>query len=134
MGKKILIVDDEIHILELLKLNLEIYGYEVFTTDTGKGVMSLIEKIKPDIILLDLMLPEVNGIDICKRIRNNSSLNEIRILIISAKSEEIDKIVCLEIGADDYITKPFSLREIIARINAFSRRIESEISMDLNNH
>ena len=80
------------------------------------------------------MLPEVNGIDICKRIRNNSSLNEIRILIISAKSEEIDKIVCLEIGADDYITKPFSLREIIARINAFSRRIESEISMDLNNH
>ena len=84
---------------------------EVFTTDTGKGVMSLIEKIKPDIILLDLMLPEVNGIDICKRIRNNSSLNEIRILIISAKSEEIDKIVCLEIGADDYITKPFSLRE-----------------------
>ena len=91
MGKKILIVDDEIHILELLKLNLEIYGYEVFTTDTGKGVMSLIEKIKPDIILLDLMLPEVNGIDICKRIRNNSSLNEIRILIISAKSEEIDK-------------------------------------------
>lgn len=134
MGKKILIVDDEIHILELLKLNLEIYGYEVFTTDTGKGVMSLIEKIKPDIILLDLMLPEVNGIDICKRIRNNSSLNEIRILIISAKSEEIDKIVCLEIGADDYITKPFSLREIIARINAFSRRIESEISMDLNNN
>ena len=134
MGKKILIVDDEIHILELLKLNLEIYGYEVFTTDTGKGVMSLIEKIKPDIILLDLMLPEVNGIDICKRIRNNSSLNEIRILIISAKSEEIDKIVCLEIGADDYITKPFSLREIIARINAFSRRIESEISIDLNNH
>jgi len=128
MGKKILIVDDEIHILELLKLNLEIYGYEVFTTDTGKGVMSLIEKIKPDIILLDLMLPEVNGIDICKRIRNNSSLNEIRILIISAKSEEIDKIVCLEIGADDYITKPFSLREIIARINAFSRRIESEKS------
>ncbi len=127
MGKKILIIDDEIHILELLKLNLEIYGYEVFTLDTGKEAMSLIEKINPDIILLDLMLPEMNGIDICKRIRNNSSLNKIRILIISAKSEEIDKIVCLEIGADDYITKPFSLREIVARINAFSRRIETDL-------
>ena len=123
MGKKILIIDDEIHILELLKLNLEIYGYEVFTTDTGNNVMSLIEKINPNIILLDLMLPGMNGIDICKKIRNNPLLNKIRILIISAKSEEIDKIVCLEIGADDYITKPFSLREMIARINAFSRRI-----------
>ena len=95
MGKKILIIDDEIHILELLKLNLEIYGYEVFTTDTGNNVMSLIEKINPNIILLDLMLPGMNGIDICKKIRNNPLLNKIRILIISAKSEEIDKIVCI---------------------------------------
>lgn len=132
MGKKILIIDDEIHILELLKLNLEIYGYEIFTADTGNNAMSLIEKINPDIILLDLMLPGMNGIDICKKIRNNSLLNKIRILIISAKSEEIDKIVCLEIGADDYITKPFSLREMIARINAFSRRIESDSPVLLN--
>lgn len=132
MGKKILIIDDEIHILELLKLNLEIYGYEVFTTDTGNNVMSLIEKINPNIILLDLMLPGMNGIDICKKIRNNPLLNKIRILIISAKSEEIDKIVCLEIGADDYITKPFSLREMIARINAFSRRIESDSTIISN--
>ena len=132
MGKKILIIDDEIHILELLKLNLEIYGYEVFTTDTGNNVMSLIEKINPDIILLDLMLAGMNGIDICKKIRNNPLLNKIRILIISAKSEEIDKIVCLEIGADDYITKPFSLREMIARINAFSRRIESDSTIISN--
>lgn len=132
MGKKILIIDDEIHILELLKLNLEIYGYEIFTADTGNNAMSLIEKINPDIILLDLMLPGMNGIDICKKIRNNSLLNKIRILIISAKSEEIDKIVCLEIGADDYITKPFSLREMIARINAFSRRIESDSPILLN--
>ena len=79
MGKKILIIDDEIHILELLKLNLEIYGYEVFTTDTGNNVMSLIEKINPNIILLDLMLPGMNGIDICKKIRNNPLLNKIRI-------------------------------------------------------
>lgn len=94
--------------------------------------MSLIEKINPDIILLDLMLPGMNGIDICKKIRNNPLLNKIRILIISAKSEEIDKIVCLEIGADDYITKPFSLREMIARINAFSRRIESDSTIISN--
>lgn len=74
----------------------------------------------------------MNGIDICKKIRNNPLLNKIRILIISAKSEEIDKIVCLEIGADDYITKPFSLREMIARINAFSRRIESDSTIISN--
>lgn len=124
MNKKILIIDDEPHILELLKLNLEIYGYEVYTSDTGEGIMNIIKKINPDLILLDLMLPGISGIDICKEIRSNPELNRIRILIVSAKSEEIDKIVCLEIGADDYITKPFSLRELIARVGATFRRMD----------
>lgn len=130
MKRKVLVIDDEKHILELLKLNLEFYGYEVFTLDTGKDALKLIEKINPDILLLDLMLPEENGIDICKKIRLNPLLNHIRILIISAKSEDIDKIVCLEIGADDYITKPFVIRELIARINAFARRIDVDFIVD----
>lgn len=124
MDKKILIIDDEVHILELLKLNLEIYGYEVVTSESGEKVMDLIKDVNPDLILLDLMLPGLNGIDICKQIRNNPDLNRIRIVILSAKSEEIDKIVCLEIGADDYVTKPFSLRELIARVGAVFRRMD----------
>lgn len=123
MGKKILIVDDEQSILELLKLNLEIYGYEIFTMDSGAGVLEEISHIQPDIILLDLMLPEINGFTLCQEIRKNPLWNEIRILIVSAKSEELDKIDCLEMGADDYITKPFSIKELIARIHAFSRRM-----------
>lgn len=126
MSKKILIIDDETHILELLKLNLEFYGYEVHTFDSGENALTTIEKIKPDLLLLDLMLPGENGIEICKKIRNNPNLNKMRILILSAKSEEIDKIICLEIGADDYITKPFSLRELIARIGATFRRIDPD--------
>lgn len=126
MSRKILIIDDETHILELLKLNLEFYGYEVHTFDTGENALATIEKIKPDLLLLDLMLPGENGIEICKKIRNNPNLNKMRILILSAKSEEIDKIICLEIGADDYITKPFSLRELIARIGATFRRIDPD--------
>lgn len=122
MKKKILVVDDEEHILELLKINLEYSGYDTYTYETGKGVLEVIEKIKPDLILLDLMLPEIDGIEICKRIRQNSKFNKIKLLILSAKSDEIDKILCLEIGADDYITKPFSLRELLARIKAIFRR------------
>lgn len=123
MKQKILIIDDEESILELLTLNLKIYGYKVFTSNTGKGVLEKIIEIQPNIILLDLMLPEVDGISICKKIPENTIWNDLRIIILSAKSEEIDKITCLDIGADDYITKPFSVRELIARIHAFARRI-----------
>lgn len=122
MKRKILIIDDEEHILELLKVNLEFSGYETHTYETGKGALELIAKIEPDLILLDLMLPEIDGIEICKKIRKNSKFNKIKLLILSAKSDEIDKILCLEIGADDYITKPFSLRELLARIKAIFRR------------
>lgn len=126
MKKKILIIDDEINILELLKLNLEIYGYEIYTLDTGKNAIEKIKEIKPNLILLDLMLPGMNGVDICKKVRGNPNFNDIRILILSAKSEQIDKVLCLEIGADDYITKPFGLRELIARIGATFRRINED--------
>ena len=117
MKKKILVIDDEEHILELLKINLEFSGYDTYAYDTGKDVLEIIEKTNPDLILLDLMLPEIDGIEIC---------NKIKLLILSAKSDEIDKILCLEIGADDYITKPFSLRELLARIKAIFRRVDFE--------
>ena len=126
MKKKILVIDDEEHILELLKINLEFSGYDTYAYDTGKDVLEIIEKTKPDLILLDLMLPEIDGIEICKRIRRNPKFNKIKLLILSAKSDEIDKILCLEIGADDYITKPFSLRELLARIKAIFRRVDFE--------
>lgn len=126
MKKKILVIDDEEHILELLKLNLEFSGYDVCVYESGKEALEVVEKINPDLILLDLMLPEVDGIEICKRIRKNSKFNKIKLLILSAKSDEIDKILCLEIGADDYITKPFSLRELLARIKAVFRRGDFE--------
>jgi len=126
MKKKILVIDDEEHILELLKINLEFSGYDTYAYDTGKDVLEIIEKTNPDLILLDLMLPEIDGIEICKRIRRNPKFNKIKLLILSAKSDEIDKILCLEIGADDYITKPFSLRELLARIKAIFRRVDFE--------
>ena len=126
MKKKILVIDDEEHILELLKINLEFSGYDTYVYDTGKDALEIIEKTNPDLILLDLMLPEIDGIEICKRIRRNPKFNKIKLLILSAKSDEIDKILCLEIGADDYITKPFSLRELLARIKAIFRRVDFE--------
>ena len=126
MKKKILVIDDEEHILELLKINLEFSGYDTYAYDTGKDVLEIIEKTNPDLILLDLMLPEIDGIEICKRIRRNPKFNKIKLLILSAKSDEIDKILCLEIGADDYITKPFSVVILHKRIEALLRRIQGK--------
>ena len=120
--KKIFIIDDENYILELLKINLEMEGFQVVTSNTGKNVLNILDKEKPDLILLDLMLPETNGFDICKKIKSFEKYKNIGIIIISAKSEENDKIVGLEIGADNYITKPFSIKEIIDRINAYNYR------------
>ena len=121
MGKKILIVDDEIHILELLKLNLEIYGYEVFTTDTGKGVMSLIEKIKPDIILLDLMLPEIDGMGVLNHMSKKGI--DTAVIVLTAKEELGDKLKAFNLGANDYLTKPFYMEELKARIIAILKSI-----------
>lgn len=121
--KKIFIIDDENYILELLKINLEMERFQVVTSNTGKNIISTLDYEKPDLILLDLMLPGINGLNICKEIKSYKKYKNIGIIIISAKSEETDKILGLEIGADDYITKPFSIKEMIARINAVIRRI-----------
>jgi two-component system response regulator VicR len=119
--RTILIVDDEKPIVDILVYNLQKEGYETIEANDGEeGVRLALEK-KPDLILLDIMLPKMDGLAVCKRIRH--SLN-VPILMLSAKDEEIDKILGLELGADDYVTKPFSVRELMARVKANLRKLE----------
>lgn len=119
---KILVVDDEEHIQELLKFNLESSGYRVFCCGNGTDALKFARSEKPDLVLLDVMLPGIDGYDVCKEIRKDNSISNIPIIMITAKSEELDKILGLELGADDYLTKPFSLRELLARVKAVLRR------------
>ncbi|MGL4363414.1 MAG: winged helix-turn-helix domain-containing protein [Cellulosilyticaceae bacterium] len=125
MNKKtILAVDDEEHILELYRYNLESSGYEVHTAINIKEMYRLLELYTFDSILLDIMLPDIDGITALRKLRDNKETKNIPIILVSAKSEEIDKVVGLELGADDYITKPFSVRELLARVHAVMRRSE----------
>ncbi|SHI67525.1 two-component system, OmpR family, alkaline phosphatase synthesis response regulator PhoP [Clostridium amylolyticum] len=130
MEDKILIVDDEEHILELLKFNLENAGFKVITASNGIEALEYLKNSLPKLILLDLMLPGMDGYDVCKEIRREKNLSNIPIIMITARSEELDKILGLELGADDYITKPFSIRELIARVKAVLRRTTNSPSKD----
>ena len=119
--KKILIVDDEKPISDIIKFNMTKEGYEVVTAFNGREAIELFEAEKPDIIILDLMLPEIDGLEVAKTIRKTSS---VPIILLSAKDSEFDKVIGLELGADDYVTKPFSNRELQARVKALLRRSE----------
>ena len=119
--KTILIVDDEVTIVDMLVYNLQREGYETLTANDGEEAVSLALEKKPNLVLLDIMLPKMDGLAVCKRIRQSL---DIPIIMISAKDEEIDKILGLELGADDYITKPFSVRELVARVKANLRKSE----------
>lgn len=121
-AEKILVVDDEEHIQELIKFNLENSGYKVICADNGIDALKVAKEQMPQLMLLDLMLPGMDGLDVCKEIRRDSSMSNMPIIMITAKGEEIDKILGLELGADDYITKPFSVRELVARVKAILRR------------
>lgn len=146
MNSKVLVIDDEIHIVELLKFNLETSNYDVDYAYDGIDGYIKAKEIKPDLILLDWMLPNISGIDILKKIRSDKSLKQIPVIMLTAKNMENDKVEGLEIGADDYITKPFSVKELLARISSVLRRYningQSEesilstgnLKVDLNKH
>lgn len=121
-NEKILVVDDEEHISELISYNLTSSGYKVITANNGIDAIKLAIEEKPRLILLDLMIPGKDGYDVCKEVRGNSEIKNTPIIMLTAKSEELDKILGLELGADDYITKPFSVRELLARVKAVLRR------------
>ena len=123
--EKILIVDDEEHIVELLDFNLKNSGYETFIATDGIEAVRIAKEEKPNLILLDLMIPGMDGFDVCKEIKKDKEMKNTSIIMLTAKGEELDKILGLELGADDYITKPFSVRELLARVKAVLRRTAS---------
>lgn len=129
--KKILIVDDEKPISDIIKFNMSREGYEVLTAFDGRQALDMFEAELPDIVILDLMLPEIDGLEVAKTIRKTSN---VPILMLSAKDSEFDKVIGLEIGADDYVTKPFSNRELQARVKALLRRselVETQTEIDM---
>lgn len=124
MGKVILAIDDEEHILELLSYNLESNGFRVLTADSGEDGLELLKREAVDLVLLDIMLPGIDGMEMLKRIRKNPDTTDLPVIMLTAKSEEINKVLGLEVGADDYISKPFGIYELVARVKAVLRRSE----------
>ena len=131
MGKVILAIDDEEHILELLAYNLENNGFKVLTAGSGEEGLEILKKDKVDLILLDIMLPGIDGMEMLKRLRKNPDTADLPVIMLTAKSEEINKGLGLEVGADDYISKPFGIYELMARVKAVLRRSERHASSAL---
>jgi phosphate regulon transcriptional regulator PhoB len=122
--RRVLIVEDDKDIVELVRYNLEKEGYQTAVAGDGLTALSTLRRSPPDLILLDLMLPKLPGLEVCREIRRDQALNRLPILMLTARGEEADRVVGLEMGADDYVTKPFSPRELVARIKALLRRTE----------
>ena len=145
-AKKILIIEDERDILQLVKLYLEKEGYRTVTAATGTDGLDGAKQHKPDLIVLDLMLPEIDGLEVCKRLRSAPETAMLPIIMLTAKAEETDQVIGLELGADDYVTKPFSPKALVARVKALLRRVDrsrqgshtsyqyGKLSMDLDRH
>ncbi len=123
MSQKILVVDDEPHIVELVKYNLAREGYSVLTAHDGSEAVTKVRQERPDLIILDIMLPYIDGLEVCRQLRRESS---VPIIMLTAKGGELERVVGLEVGADDYVTKPFSPRELVARVRAILRRATAE--------
>ncbi|CAM3972603.1 response regulator transcription factor [Alicyclobacillus pomorum] len=119
----ILVVDDEPKVIEVIKPFLEGEGFKVYTAMTGKAAIEMVEVHHPDLVLLDWMLPEMSGLDVCRELRQT---RDVAIIMLTAKTDEFDRVMGLEMGADDYITKPFSLRELLARIKSVLRRVQPQ--------
>ena len=122
MGHKVFIVEDEPDLRDTLKYNLENEGFIVEAFSNGEDFLSSVDKNKPNLVILDLMLPGVSGLDVCRELRSNDNYDGIGIVMLTAKSEEIDRIVGFELGADDYVTKPFSVRELILRVKVLLKK------------
>lgn len=129
--EKILVVDDEEDILDLVRYNLEKEGYEVYCMETGEEAIEAARKMKPDLMLLDLMLPGVDGLEVCKNVKYDSETSRIPIVMLTAKGEESDIVTGLELGADDYISKPFSPKVLIARVRAVLRKNQPKKEKDV---
>ncbi len=120
-ARKILVVDDEVRLVDVLKAYLERDGYKVVTAYDGKQALLLARREKPDLVLLDLMLPEIDGLEVCRTLRRES---DTPVIMLTARGDETDKLIGLELGADDYVTKPFSPREVVARVRTVLRRTQ----------
>ena len=132
MPNKLLIVDDEKNIRDLIKYNLEQVGYEILEATNGVEALNMVNQ-EIDLVILDLMIPKIDGLEVCKKIRSKQELKDIGIIMLTAKDEELDRILGLEIGADDYMTKPFSIRELRSRIKAVLRRTKGDVSQNKEN-
>lgn len=119
---KILLIEDEEDIASLIKLQAELSGYKMLVETDGLNGLRAVERERPDLLILDIMLPGLNGLDVCRKVKNNNELKQIPIILISAKSEELDVVLGLELGADDYVTKPFSPKVLFSRVKAVLRR------------
>ncbi|GAC1343969.1 MAG: response regulator transcription factor [Ktedonobacteraceae bacterium] len=124
MARKILVVDDEAVLVETIAYNLEQAGYQVITASDGASALQAAQREIPDLIILDIMLPEMDGLEVCRQLRRESNTSTTPIMMLTARGDEIDKVVGLEVGADDYVTKPFGRRELLARVRALLRRAE----------
>lgn len=130
--QRILIIEDEEDIQALLEYNLTAEGYDVTVVDSGEDAIPLLKKQRPDLVLLDLMLPGLGGLEVCKRIKRDAETQDINIIMVTAKGEEADVVLGLEAGADDYVTKPFSPRILLARVRAILRRtLDDEDAEDM---
>ena len=122
MATRVLVVDDEPDLLELVRINLAQAGFEVETAETGEEGLARVRSSRPDLLVLDVMLPDLPGTEVCRRIRAERDLAGLPILMLTARSEEVDRVVGFELGVDDYVTKPFSPRELTLRVKAILRR------------
>jgi phosphate regulon transcriptional regulator PhoB len=124
--KRVLVIEDDPDIIELLRYNLEKEGFQVQAATDGKSGLELVKRGSADLLILDLMLPQLSGIEVCKEIRKDPERENLPIIMLTARGEETDRVLGLELGADDYVSKPFSIREMVARVKALLRRSERE--------
>ena len=130
MAEKILVVEDEPDIMDVVCYNLKLAGFEVACAENGEDALATVEEIEPNFILLDLMLPGTDGLEVCRLLKQKERVRDIPVMMLTARAEEVDRIVGLELGADDYMVKPFSPRELVLRVKAILRRAQGENTAD----